>query len=50
MKFKVYFHYFFDIEDCEYGTEPICYSGQISSGYLEELWTRHPDLTLLAVI
>lgn len=49
MNFNVDFHYHFDTDHFNYGLESINKSYQISVDY-DELWNRHPDLTLLAII
>ena len=51
MTFNVDFHYFFDTDECEYESDPINYIAQITTDpSLKEFWSRHPDLTLLAIL
>lgn len=51
MIFNVGFHYFvyLDEADLDYLPDPIKNSYQIPN-LLDELWNRHSDLTLLAII
>jgi len=51
MNFNVDFHYFIYLDeiDLDYIPDPIKSSYQMPN-LPDELWNRHPDLTLLAII